>query len=153
MFGRRQKDPPLHYLGPLGIWVPSHCSSYPQLWLDSQGPLTPTSPEDKQMDFFSLHSQVQQCVFLYHHPHYFQAKEKILGDIHLISCNVCLCDYLRRLFLKIWTWPKCASAPPHQTSLLQPHRKKIATVVCAPPQYHVTTTRCAWFIEIACPLN
>ncbi|XP_075886216.1 ADP-ribosylation factor GTPase-activating protein 3 isoform X2 [Nelusetta ayraudi] len=28
-----------------------------ELWLDSQGPLTPTSPEDKQVDFFSLHSQ------------------------------------------------------------------------------------------------
>uniref|UniRef100_A0A3B5M473 ADP-ribosylation factor GTPase-activating protein 3 n=1 Tax=Xiphophorus couchianus TaxID=32473 RepID=A0A3B5M473_9TELE len=29
-----------------------------ELWLDSQGPLSPTSPEDKQVDFFSLHSQV-----------------------------------------------------------------------------------------------
>ncbi|MEQ2280878.1 hypothetical protein AMECASPLE_024666 [Ameca splendens] len=28
-----------------------------ELWLDSQGPLSPTSPEDKQVDFFSLHSQ------------------------------------------------------------------------------------------------
>ncbi|XP_049891668.1 ADP-ribosylation factor GTPase-activating protein 3 isoform X1 [Epinephelus moara] len=27
------------------------------LWLDSQAPLSPTSPEDKQVDFFSLHSQ------------------------------------------------------------------------------------------------
>uniref|UniRef100_A0A8C6L0T0 ADP-ribosylation factor GTPase-activating protein 3 n=1 Tax=Nothobranchius furzeri TaxID=105023 RepID=A0A8C6L0T0_NOTFU len=30
-----------------------------ELWLDSQAPLSPTSPEDKQVDFFSLHSQVQ----------------------------------------------------------------------------------------------
>ncbi|XP_023264000.1 ADP-ribosylation factor GTPase-activating protein 3 isoform X2 [Seriola lalandi dorsalis] len=29
-----------------------------ELWLDSQAPLSPTSPEDKQADFFSLHSQV-----------------------------------------------------------------------------------------------
>uniref|UniRef100_A0A8D3DDS9 ADP-ribosylation factor GTPase-activating protein 3 n=1 Tax=Scophthalmus maximus TaxID=52904 RepID=A0A8D3DDS9_SCOMX len=29
-----------------------------ELWLDSQAPLSPTSPEDKQLDFFSLHSQV-----------------------------------------------------------------------------------------------
>ncbi|XP_035506073.1 ADP-ribosylation factor GTPase-activating protein 3 isoform X2 [Scophthalmus maximus] len=28
-----------------------------ELWLDSQAPLSPTSPEDKQLDFFSLHSQ------------------------------------------------------------------------------------------------
>ncbi|XP_061570489.1 ADP-ribosylation factor GTPase-activating protein 3 isoform X1 [Cololabis saira] len=28
-----------------------------ELWLDSQGPLSPTSPDDKQVDFFSLHSQ------------------------------------------------------------------------------------------------
>ncbi|XP_029350830.1 ADP-ribosylation factor GTPase-activating protein 3 [Echeneis naucrates] len=28
-----------------------------ELWLDSQAPLSPASPEDKQMDFFSLHSQ------------------------------------------------------------------------------------------------
>ncbi|XP_038595170.1 ADP-ribosylation factor GTPase-activating protein 3 isoform X1 [Micropterus salmoides] len=28
-----------------------------ELWLDSQAPLSPTSPEDKQVDFFSLHSQ------------------------------------------------------------------------------------------------
>ncbi|XP_043963683.1 ADP-ribosylation factor GTPase-activating protein 3 [Gambusia affinis] len=28
-----------------------------ELWLDSQGPLSPTSPEDKQVDFFSLHTQ------------------------------------------------------------------------------------------------
>lgn len=27
------------------------------LWLDSQAPLSPTSPDDKQVDFFSLHSQ------------------------------------------------------------------------------------------------
>nr|XP_019947988.1 PREDICTED: ADP-ribosylation factor GTPase-activating protein 3 isoform X2 [Paralichthys olivaceus] len=27
-----------------------------ELWLDSQAPLSPTSPEDKQVDFFSLHS-------------------------------------------------------------------------------------------------
>lgn len=32
------------------------CSS--QLWLDSQAPLSPTSPGDKQVDFFSLHTQV-----------------------------------------------------------------------------------------------
>ncbi|XP_041833596.1 ADP-ribosylation factor GTPase-activating protein 3 [Melanotaenia boesemani] len=29
-----------------------------ELWLDSQGPLSPTSPADKQVDFFNLHSQV-----------------------------------------------------------------------------------------------
>ncbi|KAM9334771.1 ADP-ribosylation factor GTPase-activating protein 3 [Symphorus nematophorus] len=29
-----------------------------ELWLDSQAPLSPTSPDDKQVDFFSLHSQV-----------------------------------------------------------------------------------------------
>ncbi|XP_047431559.1 ADP-ribosylation factor GTPase-activating protein 3 [Mugil cephalus] len=28
-----------------------------ELWLDSQAPLSPTSPDDKQMDFFSMHSQ------------------------------------------------------------------------------------------------
>ncbi|KAG7460340.1 ADP-ribosylation factor GTPase-activating protein 3 [Solea senegalensis] len=28
-----------------------------ELWLDSQAPLSPTSPEDKHVDFFSLHSQ------------------------------------------------------------------------------------------------
>ncbi|XP_040885944.1 ADP-ribosylation factor GTPase-activating protein 3 isoform X2 [Toxotes jaculatrix] len=28
-----------------------------ELWLDSQAPLSPASPEDKQVDFFSLHSQ------------------------------------------------------------------------------------------------
>ncbi|XP_028255867.1 ADP-ribosylation factor GTPase-activating protein 3 [Parambassis ranga] len=28
-----------------------------ELWLESQGPLSPTSPEDKQVDFFSMHSQ------------------------------------------------------------------------------------------------
>ncbi|XP_018542593.1 ADP-ribosylation factor GTPase-activating protein 3 [Lates calcarifer] len=28
-----------------------------ELWLDSQAPLSPTSPEDKQVDFFSLHTQ------------------------------------------------------------------------------------------------
>lgn len=28
-----------------------------ELWLDSQAPLSPTSPEDKQIDFFSAHSQ------------------------------------------------------------------------------------------------
>ncbi|XP_037551919.1 ADP-ribosylation factor GTPase-activating protein 3 [Nematolebias whitei] len=28
-----------------------------ELWLDSQAPLSPTSPEDKQVDFFSVHSQ------------------------------------------------------------------------------------------------
>uniref|UniRef100_A0A7N6A6P2 ADP-ribosylation factor GTPase-activating protein 3 n=1 Tax=Anabas testudineus TaxID=64144 RepID=A0A7N6A6P2_ANATE len=31
-----------------------------ELWLDSQAPLSPTSPDDKQVDFFSLHSQVQE---------------------------------------------------------------------------------------------
>lgn len=35
-----------------------YCSRCPQLWLDSQAPLSPTSPGDKQVDFFSLHSQV-----------------------------------------------------------------------------------------------
>jgi len=29
-----------------------------QLWLGSQAPLSSTLPEDKQLDFFSLHSQV-----------------------------------------------------------------------------------------------
>uniref|UniRef100_A0A3Q2FTC0 ADP-ribosylation factor GTPase activating protein 3 n=1 Tax=Cyprinodon variegatus TaxID=28743 RepID=A0A3Q2FTC0_CYPVA len=33
-----------------------------ELWLDSQGPLSPTSPEDKQVDFFSLHSQVKDQI-------------------------------------------------------------------------------------------
>ncbi|XP_071761708.1 ADP-ribosylation factor GTPase-activating protein 3 [Centroberyx gerrardi] len=28
-----------------------------ELWLDSQAPLSPTSPDNKQVDFFSLHSQ------------------------------------------------------------------------------------------------
>ncbi|KAF6731245.1 ADP-ribosylation factor GTPase-activating protein 3 [Oryzias melastigma] len=28
-----------------------------ELWLDSQAPLSPTSPDDKQVDFFALHSQ------------------------------------------------------------------------------------------------
>ncbi|XP_051248262.1 ADP-ribosylation factor GTPase-activating protein 3 [Dicentrarchus labrax] len=28
-----------------------------ELWLDSQAPLSPTSPDDKQVDFFSLHTQ------------------------------------------------------------------------------------------------
>uniref|UniRef100_A0A8C7ZKB1 ADP-ribosylation factor GTPase-activating protein 3 n=1 Tax=Oryzias sinensis TaxID=183150 RepID=A0A8C7ZKB1_9TELE len=28
-----------------------------ELWLDSQAPVSPTSPDDKQVDFFSLHSQ------------------------------------------------------------------------------------------------
>ncbi|XP_074481124.1 ADP-ribosylation factor GTPase-activating protein 3 [Sebastes fasciatus] len=28
-----------------------------ELWLDSQAPLSPTSPDDKQVDFFSLHSK------------------------------------------------------------------------------------------------
>lgn len=28
-----------------------------ELWLDSQAPLSPTTPDDKQLDFFSLHSQ------------------------------------------------------------------------------------------------
>ncbi|CAL1568543.1 unnamed protein product [Knipowitschia caucasica] len=28
-----------------------------ELWLDSQAPLSPTSPEDKHLDFFSLHTQ------------------------------------------------------------------------------------------------
>uniref|UniRef100_A0A7N8Y743 ADP-ribosylation factor GTPase-activating protein 3 n=1 Tax=Mastacembelus armatus TaxID=205130 RepID=A0A7N8Y743_9TELE len=32
-----------------------------ELWLDSQAPLSPTSPDDKQVDFFSLHSQVKAC--------------------------------------------------------------------------------------------
>uniref|UniRef100_A0A3B4Z165 ADP-ribosylation factor GTPase-activating protein 3 n=1 Tax=Stegastes partitus TaxID=144197 RepID=A0A3B4Z165_9TELE len=35
-----------------------------ELWLDSQAPLSPTSPDDKQVDFFSLHSQVQECAHL-----------------------------------------------------------------------------------------
>uniref|UniRef100_A0A665W2B1 ADP-ribosylation factor GTPase-activating protein 3 n=1 Tax=Echeneis naucrates TaxID=173247 RepID=A0A665W2B1_ECHNA len=35
-----------------------------ELWLDSQAPLSPASPEDKQMDFFSLHSQVECACFL-----------------------------------------------------------------------------------------
>lgn len=35
-----------------------HCSSRLQLWLDSQGPLSPSTPEPKQVDFFSLHSEV-----------------------------------------------------------------------------------------------
>uniref|UniRef100_A0AAQ5XXM3 ADP-ribosylation factor GTPase-activating protein 3 n=1 Tax=Amphiprion ocellaris TaxID=80972 RepID=A0AAQ5XXM3_AMPOC len=35
-----------------------------ELWLDSQAPLSPTSPGDKQVDFFSLHSQVQECAHL-----------------------------------------------------------------------------------------
>ncbi|KAM9824371.1 ADP-ribosylation factor GTPase-activating protein 3 [Neosynchiropus ocellatus] len=30
-----------------------------ELWLDSQGPLSPTSPEEKQVDFFHLHSQAE----------------------------------------------------------------------------------------------
>lgn len=30
-----------------------------ELWLDSQAPLSPTSPGDKQVDFFSLHSQTE----------------------------------------------------------------------------------------------
>uniref|UniRef100_A0A8D3DYE0 ADP-ribosylation factor GTPase-activating protein 3 n=1 Tax=Scophthalmus maximus TaxID=52904 RepID=A0A8D3DYE0_SCOMX len=35
-----------------------------ELWLDSQAPLSPTSPEDKQLDFFSLHSQMcMDCAF------------------------------------------------------------------------------------------
>uniref|UniRef100_H3D1I1 ADP-ribosylation factor GTPase-activating protein 3 n=1 Tax=Tetraodon nigroviridis TaxID=99883 RepID=H3D1I1_TETNG len=29
------------------------------LWLDSQGPLSPTTPEPKQVDFFSLHSEAE----------------------------------------------------------------------------------------------
>uniref|UniRef100_A0A8D0D4D7 ADP-ribosylation factor GTPase-activating protein 3 n=1 Tax=Sander lucioperca TaxID=283035 RepID=A0A8D0D4D7_SANLU len=29
-----------------------------ELWLDSQAPLSPTSPDDKQVDFFSLHIQL-----------------------------------------------------------------------------------------------
>uniref|UniRef100_A0A7N8XAZ6 ADP-ribosylation factor GTPase-activating protein 3 n=1 Tax=Mastacembelus armatus TaxID=205130 RepID=A0A7N8XAZ6_9TELE len=33
-----------------------------ELWLDSQAPLSPTSPDDKQVDFFSLHSQVKASV-------------------------------------------------------------------------------------------
>uniref|UniRef100_A0A3Q1F738 ADP-ribosylation factor GTPase-activating protein 3 n=1 Tax=Acanthochromis polyacanthus TaxID=80966 RepID=A0A3Q1F738_9TELE len=33
-----------------------------ELWLDSQAPLSPTSPDGKQVDFFSLHSQVQESV-------------------------------------------------------------------------------------------
>ncbi|XP_053200196.1 ADP-ribosylation factor GTPase-activating protein 3 isoform X2 [Scomber japonicus] len=28
-----------------------------ELWLDSQAPLSPTSPQDKQLDFFSLHTE------------------------------------------------------------------------------------------------
>ncbi|XP_053719544.1 ADP-ribosylation factor GTPase-activating protein 3 [Synchiropus splendidus] len=28
-----------------------------ELWLDSQGPLSPASPEDKQLDFFHIHTQ------------------------------------------------------------------------------------------------
>ncbi|XP_023139445.2 ADP-ribosylation factor GTPase-activating protein 3 [Amphiprion ocellaris] len=31
-----------------------------ELWLDSQAPLSPTSPGDKQVDFFSLHSQTPE---------------------------------------------------------------------------------------------
>uniref|UniRef100_A0A667Z6U4 ADP-ribosylation factor GTPase-activating protein 3 n=1 Tax=Myripristis murdjan TaxID=586833 RepID=A0A667Z6U4_9TELE len=30
-----------------------------ELWLDSQGPLSPTSPDNKQVDFFSMHSQTE----------------------------------------------------------------------------------------------
>ncbi|XP_008313791.1 ADP-ribosylation factor GTPase-activating protein 3 isoform X1 [Cynoglossus semilaevis] len=30
-----------------------------ELWLDGQAPMSPTSPGDKQVDFFSLHSQVE----------------------------------------------------------------------------------------------
>uniref|UniRef100_A0A672ZP11 ADP-ribosylation factor GTPase-activating protein 3 n=1 Tax=Sphaeramia orbicularis TaxID=375764 RepID=A0A672ZP11_9TELE len=29
-----------------------------ELWLDSQAPLSPTSPDEKQVDFFSLHTQL-----------------------------------------------------------------------------------------------
>uniref|UniRef100_A0A8C5DXN3 ADP-ribosylation factor GTPase-activating protein 3 n=1 Tax=Gouania willdenowi TaxID=441366 RepID=A0A8C5DXN3_GOUWI len=32
-----------------------------ELWLDSQAPLSPTSPGDKQLDFFTLHSQEVVC--------------------------------------------------------------------------------------------
>uniref|UniRef100_A0A8C4IUK1 ADP-ribosylation factor GTPase-activating protein 3 n=1 Tax=Dicentrarchus labrax TaxID=13489 RepID=A0A8C4IUK1_DICLA len=35
-----------------------------ELWLDSQAPLSPTSPDDKQVDFFSLHTQVKECALL-----------------------------------------------------------------------------------------
>uniref|UniRef100_A0A3Q3GAC8 ADP-ribosylation factor GTPase-activating protein 3 n=1 Tax=Labrus bergylta TaxID=56723 RepID=A0A3Q3GAC8_9LABR len=35
-----------------------------ELWLDSQAPLSPTAPDDKQVDFFSLLSQVGMWDFL-----------------------------------------------------------------------------------------
>uniref|UniRef100_A0A672GC27 ADP-ribosylation factor GTPase-activating protein 3 n=1 Tax=Salarias fasciatus TaxID=181472 RepID=A0A672GC27_SALFA len=36
-----------------------------ELWLDSQAPLSPTSPVEKQLDFFSLHSQVNSDDFVH----------------------------------------------------------------------------------------
>uniref|UniRef100_A0AAX7UAK0 ADP-ribosylation factor GTPase-activating protein 3 n=1 Tax=Astatotilapia calliptera TaxID=8154 RepID=A0AAX7UAK0_ASTCA len=42
-----------------------------ELWLDSQAPLSPTSPGDKQVDFFSLHTQLlpqlRYLFYLVHH--------------------------------------------------------------------------------------
>uniref|UniRef100_A0A3B3ZGW9 ADP-ribosylation factor GTPase-activating protein 3 n=1 Tax=Periophthalmus magnuspinnatus TaxID=409849 RepID=A0A3B3ZGW9_9GOBI len=36
-----------------------------ELWLDSQAPLSPTSPDEKNLDFFSLHIQVFVFCFLF----------------------------------------------------------------------------------------
>lgn len=48
-----------------------------ELWLDSQAPLSPTSPEDKQVDFFSQHTQNEGSFFQenLNHP-----QETILQD-------------------------------------------------------------------------
>lgn len=55
----------------------------------------------------------------------------------IFAARVCVCDYSRRILLKIWTWPRWVSAPPHQTSLLsllQQKKRKTITVVSVTPQ-------------------
>lgn len=65
-------------------------TSSPQLWLDGQAPMSPTSPGDKQVDFFSLHSQVNQCdhlVQMFSHPSAATAHKHQL--FYLDLCCVC----------------------------------------------------------------
>uniref|UniRef100_A0AAX7W4A8 ADP-ribosylation factor GTPase-activating protein 3 n=1 Tax=Astatotilapia calliptera TaxID=8154 RepID=A0AAX7W4A8_ASTCA len=60
-----------------------------ELWLDSQAPLSPTSPGDKQVDFFSLHTQILNVISEY----------KLLPQLRYLfylvhHCNVYVCVQL-----------------------------------------------------------
>uniref|UniRef100_A0A8C6KSS2 ADP-ribosylation factor GTPase-activating protein 3 n=1 Tax=Nothobranchius furzeri TaxID=105023 RepID=A0A8C6KSS2_NOTFU len=81
-----------------------------ELWLDSQAPLSPTSPEDKQVDFFSLHSQVQDSTA---HPHMLVLmiyilemkllQEQLLGHFYLdfFKGTLCKCFIFLNHFLDV----------------------------------------------------